>query len=138
MNSRCATRALNLSGSQTILSPSLPAPSLSGPVTSGEGRLQVHFAQWGESVGGTKSHPTRARGSDQETALAEPRRLHPKRQHRRNPLVPSHAIDKVSNRGAWACFLRRASGFVGFEKWSANIVDNIRPIPFKPKFQKVI
>src|SRR5438445_10088750 len=46
---RCATRALNLS------------PSLSGPVTSGEGRLQVHFAQWGESVGGTKSHPTRAR-----------------------------------------------------------------------------
>src|SRR6266702_3744048 len=147
---RCATRALNLSGSQTIFSPplsrlppssrprSLPAPSLSGPVTSGEGRLQVHFAQWGESVGGTKSHPTRARGSDQETALAEPRRLHPKRQHRRNPLFPSHAIDKVSNRGAWACFLRRASGFVGFEKWSANIVDNIRPIPFKPKFQKVI
>src|SRR6266516_878861 len=75
----------------------------------------------------------RARGSDQETALAEPRRLHPKRQHRRNPLFPSHAIDTVSNRGAWACFLRRASGFVGFEKWSANIVDNIRPIPFKPK-----
>src|SRR6266576_1738576 len=65
-----------------LLSPSLPAPSLSGPVTSGEGRLQVHFAQWGESVGGTKSHPTRARGSDQETALAEPRRLHPKRQRR--------------------------------------------------------
>src|SRR2546425_11262866 len=38
-----------------LLSPSHPAPSLSGPVTSGEGRLQVHFAQWGESVGGTKS-----------------------------------------------------------------------------------
>src|SRR6266581_3185089 len=62
---RCATRALNLSGSQTIFSPpSLPAPSLSGPVTSGEGRLQVHFAQWGESVGGTKSHPTRARARE--------------------------------------------------------------------------
>src|SRR5258708_35623775 len=30
-----------------LLSPSLPAPSLSGPVTSGEVRLQVHFAQWG-------------------------------------------------------------------------------------------
>src|SRR2546430_17587576 len=40
---RCATRALNLS------------PSLSGPLTSGEGRLQVHFAQWGEAVGGTRS-----------------------------------------------------------------------------------
>src|SRR5260370_13269732 len=61
MNSRCATRALNLSGSQTIFSPLSPGSPLSGPVTSGEGRLQVHFAQWGESVGGTKSHPTRAR-----------------------------------------------------------------------------
>src|SRR6266566_5083032 len=63
-----------------LLSPSLPAPSLSGPVTSGEGRLQVHFAQWGEFGRGDQISPyARARGSDQETALAEPRRLHPKR-----------------------------------------------------------
>src|SRR6266566_2828057 len=53
-----------------LLSPSLPAPSLSGPVTSGEGRLQVHFAQWGESVGGTNARAyARARGSNPETAL---------------------------------------------------------------------
>src|SRR6266480_3943584 len=75
----CATRHLRRTASRGTRKQhfaerlNLPAPSLSGPVTSGEGRLQVHFAQWGESVGGTKSHPTRARGSDQETALAEPR-----------------------------------------------------------------
>src|SRR5437870_8952592 len=84
----CATRHLRRTASRGTRKQhfaerlNLPAPSLSGPVTSGEGRLQVHFAQWGESVGGTKSHPTRARKSDRETALAEPRRLHPKRHGR--------------------------------------------------------
>ena len=63
----CATRHLRRTASRGTRKQhfaerlNLPAPSLSGPVTSGEGRLQVHFAQWGESVGGTKSHPTRAR-----------------------------------------------------------------------------
>ena len=80
----CAPSLASRSHEQPVRYPCVkPVGSLSGPVTSGEGRLQVHFAQWGESVGGTKSHPTRARGSDQETALAEPRRLHPKRQRRR-------------------------------------------------------
>src|SRR5437667_12142810 len=61
----CATRHLRRTASRGTRKQhfaerlNLPAPSLSGPVTSGEGRLQVHFAQWGESVGGTKSHPTR-------------------------------------------------------------------------------
>ena len=54
----CATRHLRRTASRGTRKQhfaerlNLPAPSLSGPVTSGEGRLQVHFAQWGESVGG--------------------------------------------------------------------------------------
>jgi len=57
-----------------LLSPSLPAPSLSGPVTSGEGRLQVHFAQWGESVGGTKSPHWREAGRTRPSPTDTPTR----------------------------------------------------------------
>src|SRR6266566_4175099 len=64
--------------------------------------------------------PTRARGSDQETALAEPRRLHPKRQRRRRsrcsfvrhapflfwplvgPSVPSEPLEAVRREGGVA------------------------------------
>src|SRR6266702_5683916 len=82
----CATRHLRRTASRGTRKQhfaerlNLPAPSLSGAVTSGEGRLQVHFAQWGESVGGTKSHPTRARegvtGNQHLARLSRCKRAH--------------------------------------------------------------
>src|SRR2546427_12546119 len=49
-----------------LLSPSLPAPSLSGPVTSGEGRLQVRS---GDQISPLAT-PTPAPGRKPETALS--------------------------------------------------------------------